>query len=311
MHAQVLAKTALDQHLTGTLKEVEEQQQQLAAQQRSASLRLQQECVHMLRDMQADCPGPLLQATVGSSPGFLQLGEDEGEEFVELGGAGGGMFDSSGSSHHDGGSGGGGIDGDRSSSNTSSIGTTPAASRSTSYGSISSLGSSSSICGAITRAGSEASSVAGVCSPCSPPSLCSSLSPLLAAACALGGSSSSDIASSSNIASSGADATKHCCGSHNNTSRCGGGSGGHVRSVSIASTIAESIGVPSSASSFDRTCAICFDGRADVEMVGCSHCVCASCARSLLERTSVSRPALCPFCRTGLSGWRLAPISTA
>lgn len=157
------------------------------------------------------------------------------------------------------------------SSVTSSAGSTPAASRSTSYGSISSLGSSSSSAG-LVHSSSVASNVVG-CSPCSTGSI-------------------SRMSSSSSIAS---------CGKYSHLGACTA----HVRGISIDSTIAESVVT----SLTDRTCTICFDASANVMMAGCCHCVCTACARSLLERTSVSKPALCPFCRAGLSGFVAAPCT--
>jgi hypothetical protein len=56
------------------------------------------------------------------------------------------------------------------------------------------------------------------------------------------------------------------------------------------------------ASSTDETtCTICFDARASVMVSSCRHCLCGGCARSLLDAASISKPALCPFCRRGVA----------
>jgi len=156
-------------------------------------------------------------------------------------------------------------------SSNCSISSSPTASRSTSCGSISSLASSSSYGTVGTQSSSEVSSVTG-CSPCS----------------SSGTSSQLPYLSSSTSGFSVTAVT-----------------GLHSRAISVDSTIAESIVT----SSTDHTCAICFDANANVMMAGCCHCVCSRCARSLLVRTSVNKPALCPFCRAGLSGFVAAPVS--
>lgn len=122
---------------------------------------------------------------------------------------------------------------------------------------------------------------------------------------AFGGSSSSSTASTITGCSPCSTCSIPRVGSSSSVALCSKHSvSGHARTVSIDSTIAESV---VASSSTDRTCAICFDASANVMMEGCCHCVCGSCARSLLERTSASKPVVCPFCRGGLRGFVAAP----
>jgi hypothetical protein len=260
---QGLAKAALDQHLAGTLDQLEQEQQEQLQRQLTGDLAADPsgdfiagllECEGILTTAaaagEADAgPENQLQRPSNKSNSCIDMLVKQlktskvcDNENAEYSGAG---------------------------SSVSSIGSSPAASRSTSYGSFGSLCSSD-----VARSSSAASSIAA-CSPCSTLSI-----PRV--------SSSSSIASCSKNSSAGV-----ACAAH-------------ARGISIDSTIAESVVASSLA---DHTCAICFDANATVMMAGCCHCVCTTCARSLLERTSCSKPALCPFCRAGLSGFVAAPCT--
>lgn len=252
---QVLAKAALDQHLNGTLSQLEQQQEQ----QRQLSADLAQDFIAgalEVEEVEVDATAAGVQSAGCAGAGALRglPGRTSSSSSIQVTSVKG--LDSTGLLGCSTGSPGCGM---------SSTATTPAASRSTSYGSISSLGSSSShTCCVLTA------SVAG--SSCSSAGL-------------------PHVGSSASLAS---------------CSSVGAAGGFHTRGVSIDSTIAESVVASSLA---DHTCAICFDASANVMMAGCCHCVCTGCARSLLAQVkSVAKPALCPFCRAGLSGFVAAPF---
>jgi hypothetical protein len=276
---QVLAKAALDQHLNGTLSQLEQQQEQ-QEQQRQLSADLAQDFIAGALEVEEAAESDTRAAAAAAAAGVqADAVSTAAEKLRGLPGCTSGSSSSSGSLQvavavvkelADTGTlldCGAAVAGSPPGCGMSSTSSTPAASRSTSYGSISSLGSSSSTTCCVLTA-----SLAG--------SYCSSS----AAGCLPRAGSSASLASCSSV---------------------GAGCGLHNRCVSIDSTIAESVVASSLA---DSTCAICFDASANVMMAGCCHCVCTSCARSLLDQVkSGVKPALCPFCRAGLTGFVAAP----
>lgn len=275
---QVLAKSALDTHLTSTLNQLEQQQKQQQEQQQQQQLLLLDKAEVEEEEQQEQQP----VLPVGLTLSGLVADDDDVEEEVppqpkhqcladledvteQLGAPD--IF------------GGNASNGDAGAATCrcgSCFGSP--ASQSTSYCSINGLGnsrgssgsaSSSSLASALERSNSGDVSGVGGCSACS-------------ASCI--------------------DSTFVQGPFCNNPAAYGT----HARTLSIDSAIAES----AAASVTDRTCAICFDASATIMMAGCCHCVCVSCARSLLDSTTVSKPALCPFCRGGLSGFVAAlPVS--
>jgi hypothetical protein len=263
---QGLAKAALDQHLAGTLDQLEQEQQEQLQRQLTEDVAADP-CGEFIAGL-LECEGVTTEAAAAAADGEADGGSENQLQKLHEHSASNSSIDvlvkqlkssKMFGSCKEGYSG--------ASSSVSSVGSSPAASRSTSYGSFGSLCSS-----VFARSSSVASSLVA-CSPCSTSSI-------------------PRVSSSSSIAS---------CSKH---SSAGVACAAHARGISIDSTIAESV-VASSLT--DHTCAICFDANATVMMAGCCHCVCTTCARSLLERTSGSKPVLCPFCRAGLSGFVAAP----
>ncbi len=56
----------------------------------------------------------------------------------------------------------------------------------------------------------------------------------------------------------------------------------------------------------DRVCGVCFDQPDNLVITGCKHRLCADCSRELC-RLNTFKPALCPFCRGVIGGFKCVP----
>jgi len=83
--------------------------------------------------------------------------------------------------------------------------------------------------------------------------------------------------------------------------RCSSGDGGASPSAAVASALTACDSVDE-----ETACMLCFEGRADVQIGGCHHKMCANCANELTARV-MCQPLSCPFCRASITAFVPAP----
>ncbi len=54
----------------------------------------------------------------------------------------------------------------------------------------------------------------------------------------------------------------------------------------------------------EDTCPVCLDEPSNLQLLKCNHALCMGCAKDLCTRLSLT-PALCPYCRTVIAGFKL------
>ena len=76
-------------------------------------------------------------------------------------------------------------------------------------------------------------------------------------------------------------------------------------SANLAGHLLRALSSQAASESGDGVCGVCFDQPDYLSITGCSHRLCTDCSRELCKLNTF-KPALCPFCRGFIGGFKYA-----